>query len=156
MNHRIKRIVNKIRRTLIKPLEFIDGNLYTKHMTKYLKDNGMNIKGDPFYLSSEIYFDGSDYSLITLEKGCSISREVMLLTHDLSMNTVYKGINLKNKDELDKWYDYNRMKRLKPIRIGAHSFIGARSFILPGSDIGCNCLIGGAVLFAVKYRITQL
>ena len=142
MNNRLKKLINIITRNIIKPLVYVNGETYTKLMVSYLKSNGMNIIGDPYYLSSSIYFDGSDYSLITLEDGCSISRDVFFLTHDFSRNTVYKGLELKNKKELERQYEETRLRSLKPIRVGANTFIGARAFILPGANIGSNVLIG--------------
>ena len=34
------------------------------------------------------------------------------------------------------------MQFLKEIHVGRDTFIGARSFILPGTNIGNNCIIG--------------
>lgn len=142
MNNKLKKAANLIKRKMIIPLYYVSSDLYTKHMTKYLKKNGMNIKGTPFYFSTSIYFDGTDYSLITLEDGISISSDVAFLTHDFSANTVYKGLELSNIEELEQNYKINRLRRLQTIRVGAHTFIGAKSFILPGSDIGRNVIVG--------------
>lgn len=151
MNNKVKKVRNVIVRNLLKPLIYINGELYTKYMTKFLRKNGMNILGNPFYLSSSISFDGTDYGLITLEDGVSISKDVMFLTHDFSMNTVYQGMDLANKRELEQQYKENRLLVTKPIRVGAHSFIGAKVSILPGCDIGKNCLIGAGSVCRGKY-----
>ena len=143
MDNRIKKAIYVIHRKCLKPFAYVSNNFYQKMIVKHYKKLGMNIIGTPFYIHPDVYFDGSDYGLITLEDGCSISRDVIFLTHDFSMNTVYKGLELTNMEELENEYRINRLKRLHPIHVGKHTFIGARSFILPGSDIGSNVLIGG-------------
>ena len=42
------------------------------------------------------------------------------------------------------------MQFLKEIHIGRDSFIGARSFILPGTIIGNNCIIGSGSVVSGK------
>ena len=150
MKNRLKKIRNYCYRQIIKPLVLVNGPAYTKKYVKFLKKNGMNIIGTPLYLSSSISFDGSDYGLITLEEGCSISKGVTILTHDFSRNTVYKGLNLENESILDTENKKNGLLDLRPVRIGSHSFIGANVFILPGTTIGNNVIIGaGSVVRGV-------
>ena len=53
----------------------------------------------PRYIYNDVHFDSIDYSIIHIGNGCTISREVLFLTHDYSMHTVYsegKLHNLKN------------------------------------------------------------
>ena len=57
----------------------------------------------PRYIYNDTSFDPKDYSIIHIGKVCTISREVMLLTHDCSMHTVYnegKGFSLRNNEKI--------------------------------------------------------
>jgi len=112
---------------LIKP------GLVTRLYTWYLKSEGARIDGLPNYLSAKIWFDGTDYSLITLGEGCTISSNVRILTHDAAINTVAK--------ELGLFFDPPEI-RVKPVSIGRYSFVGTGSIIMPGADIGAGCIIG--------------
>ncbi|MGO4779863.1 hypothetical protein AB4084_30750, partial [Lysobacter sp. 2RAB21] len=91
---------------LIKP------GLVTRLYTWYLKSEGARIDGLPNYLSAKIWFDGTDYSLITLGEGCTISSNVRILTHDAAINTVAK--------ELGLFFDPPEI-RVKAISIGRYS-----------------------------------
>ena len=151
MLKRKQKLLNLILRTIVKPISYINNNIYMKMSIKYLKYIGITLNGIPCYIHPTVYFDGSDYSLIELGEGCSISKNVSFLTHDFSINTVYKGLNLKNEKEFDMQYKKNRLRTLKCIRVGAHTFIGMNAIILPGSSIGDNCIIGGGTV--VRGRI---
>ncbi len=142
MKNRIRKIINLVWRKSLIPLEIINNKWYMHCIISHYRYVGMNIKGIPFYIHSKVHFDGSDYSLITLEEGVSISKNVTFLTHDFSANTVYKGLKLQNKEILEKEFKKNKLLTLKPIRVGEHTFIGMNALILPGSNIGKNCLIG--------------
>lgn len=112
---------------LIKP------GLVTRLYAWYLKSEGAHIEGLPNYLSAKIWFDGTDYSLITLGEGCTISSNVRILTHDAAINTAAKEMGIRfERPEI----------RIKPVSIGRYSFIGTGSIIMPGADIGPGCIIG--------------
>ena len=93
----IKKIFSVIHRELIKKMIYINTNLYMREYTKYLKKIGLKINGQPKFISNDVYFDGTNYSLITIEDNVTISREVMLLTHDYSITTAYASIGKKIK-----------------------------------------------------------
>ena len=124
-----------VRGTIGKFLNFISAGSYMERNIKYLKKCGVNIHGKPNYISPDVYFDGHDYSKITLSDGCVISKEVFLLTHDYS---IARGIMALQKS----WDGYSTPHFLKEIYIGENSFIGARTMILPGTHIGRDCIIG--------------
>lgn len=150
MINRKQKIINMILRNSIKPLAYIHNDFYMKLYNRYLKYIGITLEGKMFYIHPTVYFDGSDYSLIHIGEGSSISKNVSFLTHDFSMNTVYKGLNLEREKEFDIQYSKNKLRVLKEISIGAHTFIGANCFILPGSKIGSNCIVGaGSVVRGV-------
>lgn len=61
---------------------YINVDLYMSLYVKYLKKNGVRISGFPKFISNDVYFDGNDYSKIKIGDNITISREVMILTHD--------------------------------------------------------------------------
>jgi acetyltransferase-like isoleucine patch superfamily enzyme len=104
----------------------------------FYKKRGMIFKGRPNYISSSAYFDGSNYSLIELGNGVTISSNVSFLTHDWALNTVIKSTNYKFDGILG---------RHKNIAIEDNVFIGRGSIILPGAYVGKGSIIGaGAVI----------
>lgn len=137
---KIKKVLLVLERSIIKKLAYINGKLFRNCYVKYLKKIGIHVNGIPNFISSDVYFDGSDYSLITLNDNITISREVMFLTHDGAMHTVKESLNLRNKNKID---DYGKLLVIKKgITIGKNTFIGARASLLPGTNIGNNVLVG--------------
>lgn len=140
------KIINRLYAIVIKKIMYINTNLYMRLYVKYLKGNGMMVDGAPNFISNDVYFDGKDYSIIKLGNGCTISREVLFLTHDYSRHTVINGIeNLIDKDTLNELKELdikNQLLVLKGIEIGKNSFIGARCMLLPGTQIGNNVIVG--------------
>ena len=110
---------------------------YLKSYVKYLKQIGVQFLGNPSYISSDAYFDGHNYNLITISDNVVISREVMLLTHDYS---IARGIRAFGNGDIDVSVKTPHFS--KPIFIGENSFIGARATVLGGTTIGKNCVIG--------------
>lgn len=133
---KVRKIFSVIHRGFIKQLAYIDSNFYTAKYTKYLKKCGMKIDGQPRYISPTAVFDGNDYSIIHLGDFCVISSDVQLLTHDYSIARGLQAIGKNNSNPLkDELF-------LNGISVGANTFIGARSILLPGTIIGDNCIIG--------------
>ncbi len=65
---------------------------------------------------------------VTLGEGCTIAQEAYLCTgsHDFSQ----PGIPLMTA----------------PLRVGAHVFVGARAFIMPGVTLGDRCIVGACAV----------
>lgn len=115
---------------------------YMRHYIHFLKQLGVKVIGTPEYISSDAYFDGHDYSKITVGNNTTISREVMLLTHDYS---IVQALRAANK------YYYKGGKMDTPhisgcISIGNNCFIGARATILPNTVIGDNSIVGACAV----------
>jgi putative colanic acid biosynthesis acetyltransferase WcaF len=70
------------------------------------------------------------YSLapITLEEGSTVAQEAYLCTgtHDFSLSAL--------------------PLQTAPIRIGAHAFVGARAFVLPGVTVGSYAVVGACAV----------
>jgi acetyltransferase-like isoleucine patch superfamily enzyme len=125
-----------VRGPISKLINFVSASSFMKRNIKYLRRCGIIIVGTPNYISPDVYFDGHDYSKITLMDGCVLSKEVFLLTHDYS---IARGIEaLHGKD----WEKSKTPHFLKEIYVGENSFIGARTMLLPGTHVGKNCIIG--------------
>ena len=132
----LKKIFSRISRKLILNKAYYNTDKYMKAYVKWLKKNGMDIKGFPKFINPDVYFDGTDYSKIHIENNVTISREVMLLTHDYSITAAMAANgNVIKRHEGELYF-------LKEIYIGENSFIGARASILPGTTIGKNVIVG--------------
>lgn len=104
----------------------------------FLRRWGAQFTGRPAYISGRVDIDGTDFSLITLGEGVTLSGDARILTHDWSPYTVGKAMGVHTVKPLG---------RILPVAIGDYSFIGTGSIIMPGASIGRGCLIGaGAVV----------
>ena len=109
---------------------------------RFLGRWGVNFTGEPAYISSSgVSIDGTDYSLVTIGKGVTISSFIRILTHDWSPFTLGKSMGVNPTKPLG---------RLLPVRIGDYSFIGTGSILMPGARIGCGCLIGAGTVVRGK------
>lgn len=121
---------------IIKFIKKISKRRYVILYRKLLKKFGLNISIDHCYIDPTVWFDDYDFKLITIGKETTISRDVLLLTHDYSLNRAFKIIDNCNHGGLI----------LKSITIGNNCFIGAKTIILPGTIIGDNCIIGAGTV----------
>lgn len=133
---KIKKILSVVRRYLIKKLIYINDSLYMKNYIRYLKSIGVQIKGTPKYLDPTVHFDGTDYTKIIIGDNVTISKEVLLLTHDYSITSALVSIG----NRIDR--GQGELYIVENISIGDHSFIGAKSILLPGTKVGNNVIIG--------------
>lgn len=122
--------------TLGKVFNNLNFDGFMKYQIWYYKKLGVHIDDKVTYICPDAYIDSSSYKDITIGKNVVISKQVMLLVHDYSIHNQLVNLGIKfNKGETAHY--------IKPIFIGDNSFIGARAFILPGTHIGRNCIIGG-------------
>lgn len=86
------------------------------------------------FIHKSVWFDSSErYSLIKIGRAVTLSRDVILLTHDYSIRNAINAFE-ENSENL-------KYKFLKPISIGSNVFVGARAILLPGTEIGDNVII---------------
>lgn len=78
-----------------KAFNIINAPMYMKFYTNFLRTCGVNINGNPAYISSDAYFDSHDYSKISIGNHTTISREVLLLTHDYSIARGIEALDLR-------------------------------------------------------------
>lgn len=119
-----------------KTFNYISTAEYMSYFTWYLKRLGIRISGVPKFIAADAYFDGNNYEKISLGDNITISREVMLLTHDYSITTAFAAIgNRIERGEGEVYFSGE-------IKIGDNCFVGARVSILPNTVIGNNVMIG--------------
>lgn len=157
----VKRLIQRISyyplKFMIGLSEFINTKWYRILYSDFLKLYGMSINGLPLYVHRSARFD--DFNLITLSNNCVISYGVNFLTHDYSRLIAYNVLSEKIKTKCivnipkeisDYLQEHPKLPfdnpKLSPIIIGENSFIGACSFILPGTVIGSNCIIGAGTV----------
>lgn len=105
----------------------------TQMMLWWFRRKGMKINGRPNYISAKIWFDGTDYSMIELNEGCTISSNVRILTHDWSPYTIGRGLGMK----FDKPFGVFR-----PVTVGPFAFVGTYSVLMPGVTLGRGAVVG--------------
>lgn len=135
-----QRIVFYLLKLFIIPLQFIHPRLYMRAYIPYLRLFGMHIDGRPRYIARTVSFD--DFNRVYLSERDVISGDVRFLTHDYSLTTALLSIG--EKLELD-------IAKVKDIHVGRNCFIGARSFILPGTVLGDNCIVGAGSVVRGNY-----
>lgn len=129
-----ERIVAYILVTLLRPFSM---RCVTNVFAYYLRRWGTNFTGRPAYIAGTVSIDGTDFSLITLGEGVTISGYTRILTHDWSPYTVGKAMEI---------YTMEPMGRILPVKIGDYSFVGTRSIVMPGANIGRGCIIGAGTV----------
>ncbi len=103
----------------------------------FLRRWGTRFTGRPAYISGKVDIDGTDYSLVTLGEGVTISSYVRILTHDWAPHTIGKAMGINTASPLG---------RILPVTIGDYSFIGTGSIVMPGASIGRGCIIGAGTV----------
>ena len=119
--------------SLVRILFVIKPTLSTKLLLNYFKRKGMKINGRPNYLSAKTWFDGTDYSLIELNEGCTISSNVRILTHDWSIYTVGRAMGIEFTKPVGIF---------REVKIGKYAFVGTNSVLMPGCTIGEGAIVG--------------
>jgi len=112
-------------------------HLATKVCLRVYKALGVRFSGTPNYISTRTTLDGTDYSLIQIGEGVTISSYIRLLTHDWALYTVAKALG---------YMPDKPVGRVAGITIGDYSFVGTGSVIMPGTTIGRGCLIGAGTV----------
>ena len=127
--------------TVIRLAWLLRPGLSTPVYTWYLRRRGVKIEGRPNYISAKVWFDSTNYSLISLGDGCTISSNVRILTHDAAASTV--GVEVGAAAEL-------LAVRIRPVSIGRNCFIGTGSLLLPGAQLGAGSVVAaGSVVRGV-------
>ena len=143
---KMSKIFSVLIRCVIKFFNYFNTTKYMKMYTKYLQKQGIQIEDydGVGYIDPTAEIDGADCSLISIGKNVTMSKHVILLTHDFSIwnALIYKYPELKKQ----------RIRFLKRIDIGNNVFTGANSIVLPGTTIEENVIIGSASVVKGKLQ----
>lgn len=115
---------------------------YMKLYNKYLEICGVDIKGTVKYIHSSVYIDTAYANHIHIGDNSVISVNSILLAHDFSVEC---GLNSIGLGDLQ-----NEKSIVKDVYIGKNVFIGCGCVILPGTQIGDNCVIGAGTVCSGK------
>ena len=146
--NKVKRLSLLFRGKSLRLWKFISNEHYRSVSYRYFRDCGVVFKGKPKYINYDVDFDLTEPNKIFVGENTVIAKGTVLLTHDFSIECGLVAIGETQPD-----YE---MQFLKEIHIGRDSFIGARSFILPGTIIGNNCIIGSGSVVSGKVPDTSI
>ncbi len=143
---KIKKVVSRMSRKLIFLLDGVNARLYMKFYYKWLKNQGLDLKGKPKYIHHTVSFDGVSYRNIHIGDSVVVSKDVLILIHDFSVETGLLAIGMSSGVSEEAYY-------IKDVIIGDDCFIGARTVILGGTEIGNHCIVGaGTIIPGKKYE----
>ena len=117
---------------MIKIVKPFSRKRYNKMYYSYLRSLGVNMTGTPKFIEDNVFIDPTNYGLLTIEQGVTISRNVTLLVHDYSISRIF----VQNNENV------TCAGIFKPIVLKEGCFVGAGSIILPGTTVGKNSIIG--------------
>lgn len=117
-------------------VRFLSNRIYKKYSYYYFKNCGIDFQGVPKYINYDVDFDLLAPEKIHIGENTVIAKNTVILVHDYSIECGLISIN-KNKKDYEVQF-------LKDVYIGKNCFIGNRAFLLPGTKIGNNCIIGAA------------
>jgi acetyltransferase-like isoleucine patch superfamily enzyme len=107
----------------------------------FFKRWGMKFNGKPNYISSKIWFDGTDYSIISIGKEVTMSSYIRVLTHDWALHTVAKAFDIPQDKPIG---------RIKGVTIEDYAFVGTGTILMPGSHIGKGSIIAAGTVVRGK------
>ncbi len=118
---------------ILRGLFYYNHRVYMKRYLKWLSKRGCHINGEPRYIGFHVKFD--DYNLIEIGNDTTISDDCHLLTHDYSLTNVLRATNQFDESKGD-------MAIVRGIKIGENCFIGKKSILMPGCELGNHVVIG--------------
>ena len=117
---------------MIKIVKPFSRKKYNKLFYSCLRGLGVNITGRPKFIEDNVYIDPTNYGLLTIEQGVTVSRNVTLLVHDYSISTIFAQNN----------ENVTGAGIFKPIVLKENCFVGAGAILLPGATVGKNSIVG--------------
>lgn len=107
--------------------------LYMRVYVRYLRWRGMVIDGSPRYIGAWVDFDERDLSRISIGHDAVLSSGVKVLCHDYSLTRALLAAEEPITHEV---------AMLRPVSVGANSFVGKHAILMPGCELGRNCIVG--------------
>lgn len=138
----LNKICSKIYRKFLFILDGVNTKKYMMAYNKWLKKNGVDINGKIKYIHHTVSFDGGYFDKLHIGDNCVISKGVVILCHDYSIEAGLHSLGI-NKPDCEGHF-------IKDVYIGDNCFIGANTIILPGTIIGKNCIVGSGTVLSGK------
>ena len=91
--------------------------------------------GKNVFIGHFCYIDAFN-AQIKIGEGVQITNYVSILTH-----SSHNAIRF-DKSEISQLKDSNNLLDINPISIGEKTYIGPHTVIMPGTNIGVNCIVG--------------
>lgn len=136
---KIKRKIAKIQLLIARKLKL---KCYMKLYNNYLRIAGVNLTGNVKFIHPSVHMDTGYAENLHLGDNFVISVNSIILAHDYSLEC---GMASIGQGDLT-----NEKKFVRDVHIGNNVFIGAGCIVLPGADIGDNCIIGAGVVCSGK------
>jgi len=114
---------------------------------RFYRRNGMDFEAGVNYISTTAWFDGTDYSLISIGREVTISSDVSFLTHDWSLHTIGKSLGVHTDEPLGI---------TKRIDVGPYCFIGRGATLMPGTKLGEACVVGAGSVVRGEFPARSL
>jgi len=111
---------------------------YMKIYNAYLRNAGFDMRGNAKYIHRSVHLDIGYASHIHMGEGLVISVNSVILAHDFSLECGLTAVGRQNKGREQAF--------VKDVFIGDNVFIGAGCVILPGTEIGADCIIGAGTV----------
>lgn len=83
-----------------------------------------------------------DYSAIGMNVTISAAKKIVIEEHVLLARNVYISDHGHEFSNIETPIMYQGIRKIAEVRIGAGTWLGQNSVILPGANIGRNCVIG--------------
>lgn len=113
---------------------FLSHKVFMRIQVPLLKHLGVRFSGTPKYISASVYFDTNVKANIRIGANSVVASEVMVLTHDYSIARALIYTGEISHDDPEPFISGD-------VVIGQNCFVGARSMILPGTNLGDNVII---------------
>lgn len=130
----MRSLVFRIKKKIVGFYKLFGDKSYMKHLIALYKKTNVSFKGTPKYIAYNANLDCLSSGKIRIGDGAVITNDVIILTHDYSIECGLVAIN--KQDQMFESVFY------KDVFIGDNVFIGQRSLILPGVHIGDNVIVG--------------
>ncbi len=101
---KLKKILSRLGRMIIFLFDGINTNIYMKLYNKWLLKNQLDMKGPAKYIHHSVCLGSVDYKLMHFGENIVISRNVLLLTHDFSIEAGFISIGKSIKNIMDEFF----------------------------------------------------
>ena len=119
----------------IRIIDIVHQQRYMAMCLGILKRSNVSVQGSPLWIAPSVYWDAKSPGVIEVQDQCVISEQVVLLTHDFSLDRYAKQHNLLEDNGFE-------LVKESPVVISRYAFIGIRAVILPGVTVGEGSIVG--------------